>query len=103
MVYFCVTYLSCAMCSYNILRLYESILVPIFSDWINEWELCHVDSAVTERKLRINFLNVLSRCTVANEVLRNECYHSKFEWIALRQLGVRRIDFNFHFVLRYFH
>lgn len=28
--------------------------------------------------------------------MRNECYLTKFEWIALRQLGVKNIDFNVH-------
>lgn len=75
----------------------QSVFVTIHfcSEWINEY-LCRFDCAVTERKFRSDFLTNLTYCIVTNDVLRNECYFSKFEWIALRQMDVRNVDFNIH-------
>lgn len=75
----------------NLLQLYHSILVQVYTDWINDVDLSCLDAAVCSSKLRYHFLQAikLSRLSL-NRNDSNECMLGKYEWMMRRCIGIKK-------------
>lgn len=75
---------------FSLLQLYQSILVPVFSDWISDSDLCYLDTAVTNHHRRKDFLAFLckSRIHCGGSLL----YYGEYcDWVELRSVRLKSI------------
>lgn len=65
---------SATRMSVNLLSLYQSLLVPVLSEWINDKDLCYLDTSVCNHDLTRHYPSEL------------------YEWIALRDIRLKVIN-----------
>lgn len=74
-----------------LLSLYHSILVGVLSDWIEDEDLCALDTAVLNHSRRNELLMILSKCYVVNTNLYATYYDERFEWMLLRNVKLKQV------------
>ena len=65
--------------STSLLCLYPSILCTIFVEWIQDFELCCLDTAVCNSGLRGRFLDMLMKCNLAESIVKEKIKDNMFE------------------------
>ena len=75
-----------------ILTLYQSILIPIFEDWISDEDLCCLDVAACNRNLRVNFLKVITMCNIGYVYYDRSKFYYWHMWMVLRGIHTRSIS-----------
>lgn len=76
----------------QLLSLYISVLIPLLSDWINDEDLCCLDTAVCCKELRNYFLRVLTQCNISNHDWRYDPEDDKlafYHWAVIRGLALK--------------
>ncbi len=72
------------------------MLVPILSEWINDEDLCYLDTAVCCHKLRNSLVRMMEHCSIiTTDMARCDSDFMSFKcWLLLRGLGLKkyRID-----------
>lgn len=78
--------------THHLLSLFVSILVPILSEWINDEDLCYLDTAVCSKKTRNNFLRVLEQCSIENTDMNriSDGFKVIKDWMLLRRVGLKK-------------
>ena len=82
------------MNNFHLLSLNQFILVPIWSDWMYDIDLCCLDTAVCNQSLRDKFLIELSKCN-AHAKNSTENVHTALDWYLLRHVGKKELYFNY--------
>lgn len=76
----------------SLLDLYQTVLVPILSEWVNDRAVCSLDTAVCNRALRPHFLQVLCRCTIIHLSVSSD-YEKRCGWMIARSLKLSNFIF----------
>lgn len=79
----------------NLLNLFDSILVPVLEDWIEDTDLGQLDIAVCNCQLRPNLLSLMSKCKIFNSNVTKDNLNEYYEWIALRKMRLRNFNLNY--------
>ena len=72
-----------------LLSLSQFILVPIYSEWIVDVDLCSLDTAVCNHSVRDKFLQDVSKCSGGDMIhlrYRESYYEAIMEWYMMRKI-----------------
>lgn len=75
-----------------LLALFESILVPILSEWVSDEDLCYLDTAYCNSSFRNMFLKLLSKCKISSIIELRKERSERVEWIVLRGLTLKSVN-----------
>lgn len=75
----------------SLLSINQAVLVSFLTDWINDEDLCYLDSAVCSTQLRRTFLVALRKCTIVHVNLERINRLEKYEWITQRGMRLKSV------------
>lgn len=79
----------------GLLQIYPIVLVPILSEWINDEDLCCVDTAVCNQELRNSFLSVVAKCNLINLNILHSKEGNRNDWCRLRHIKRKKFLCNY--------